>query len=168
MRPKHCAMVLVFLGLTAGASAQSITNWYVLAAPSFGVDSCQPVANLHQLETILVPTGWTTASHLPTIDWSKGIVLVTSADQVSKPGASALSQDGSKLLIRLDPTISGQRNSGVFLLTTDGQLGSSKACAVYTVGRPPQPIVTNTNTATNSQSIVTHKTTSTSTRTRPE
>jgi hypothetical protein len=169
IRPNHCAFVIILLGLTASASSQSIKGWYLVTAPSFGRDSCQPVPNLHQLEAILVSAGWTKGGHLPPIDWSSNIALVTSVDQVSKPGAIAPSQDGSKILIKLDPTVSAERNSGVFLLAIDGQLGSSNACAVYPVGRPTPP-----NTEASTVSVQkTQTTTSTTrtqsiTRTRPE
>jgi hypothetical protein len=124
-------LVFVLLSLTASGTCQSIKAWWIVAAPSFGQDSCQPMANPEQLQTALAKAGWTKGGNLPGVDWNQSIVLLTSADQVSKPWAGAPSQDGSKFLIEFKPA--DQRNSGVFLLEIQGHLGSSNACSVYSM-----------------------------------
>lgn len=155
----RCALVLILLGFTASASSQTIKSWYFVTTRVSEPDSCRVVANLSQLEAILVPAGWTRSTPLPSVDWSKSILLVTSANQDSQPGAIDAARDGSRVWIRLDPANPPRWNSGVFLLVVDSPLVPSKACAVFHPERPKPSGNSNANSSRRS-------TTSTNSRTQ--
>jgi hypothetical protein len=112
----------------ASGWSQTIKRWDFVAASPFARDSCQVVSNQEQLSAALTPAGWTKQKQMSHIHWDRRVVLLTSADQTSKPGGVGLSPDGTKAVVALVHT--DQRNSGVFLLEIEGQLGSSNTCAV--------------------------------------
>lgn len=149
--------MLLLLAANTFTFPQSVTAWYIIAAPSFGKDSCQVVKSTDQLRDILASDGWARDGHLPAFDQKSTMVLLTSADQFSKPNTISLSNDGTQALISF--ARSDQRNSGVFLLAIDGQIGSKNTCNF------PQLIATTrTNTTTTTETTKTKSTT----RARPQ
>jgi len=152
-----CAFVL---GQTVVGRCQAIkTTNFILATRSQGAtqnvtDSCQRVSNLQQLKSLLIGMGWVTSGPLPSVDWSKNVLLVVSADQHWFPSSSNYSQDRTKLLIGMEFLHYGHVRAGIYLLTIDGALGSANRCeAVQIVTGAAQNVTTpqsNANAVNNS------------------
>ena len=157
-----CVFVATILTVSVSGQAQTIREWNIVASAPAGRDSCTIVKDEREVKAILTPAGWTTQDRLPPIAWKGTMILVTSADRFERPLGIGLSQDGTKILVVLEPT--DQRNTGVFLLGLDGDSGSSNACALA-----PQNVLTETShSSTTSSTAKTKTTTTTTTRARPD
>jgi hypothetical protein len=122
--------MLLLLATNTIALPQSVKAWYIIAAPFFGKDSCQVVKSLDQLRDVLASNGWARDGHLPAFDQKSTMVLLTAADQSSKPDTISLSLDGTQAIVSF--THADQRNTGVFLLAIEGSMGSRSTCVTPT------------------------------------
>jgi hypothetical protein len=164
--------MLLLLAANTLAFPQSVKSWYIIAAPSFGRDSCQVVKSPDQLRDLLASNGWAKDGHLPAFDQKSTMVLLTAVDQSSKPDTLSISKDGTQAIISF--TNADQRNSGVFLLAIDGQMGSKNACiafspAEYYQSSNQQPVIREGSSgAASFHPPVTTTTTKTTTRAQPQ
>ena len=160
IRKRSFAAIVFTVGLGVTGSGQTIKDWYSVASPPFQQDGCYLVQNAGQLEAILLRSGWKKGTAIPTVDWkNKNIVLLTSADQMSKPYAVGSSMDGKAAKVFFAPD--AQQNSGVFLLelvdlppsinncvvVSREVAGASKTSVVTTAGTPQRVTTTTTTRA---------------------
>lgn len=140
--------VLIPLLFAPASYSQQIVSADQVSVALPGMDSCRAVSTPQEVRAIISSTGWTKSYSLPNLDWRKKIFLVTFGNHFSEPSGSACNQDGTKILIK--PTASNQFNSGVFLVTIDGQIGASN-CSIFRERSLSQKVEPTTRSQTTSR-----------------